>query len=312
MKKIDVREPNLVGRLFKPANSQLGKLPAIILLSGSDGGIPGTNAIPELFIENLSQLGYIVLALAYFGVEGLPQHLENIELEYFPAAVKWLQAQAEVDATRISLIGNSRGGELALILGTLFPNEIHSIIAYVPSSVIGGGFPYPNRPAWVYHGEPMTPFLPGLANANLNLTERDDLEFVNRQQATPHDANNPYIVADLFRARNQAQADLSQLAIPVEKIQCPLLLLSGDMDAIWPSNLYCELVVKRLKQYQAPIKFKHINYLNAGHGILAAYDGPIYHPIGGFWCNLGGTPDGNKLANEESWKEVKSFLQTNL
>lgn len=35
------------------------KLPGIILLSGSDGGIPGYNAIPKKIIEELVRSGFI-------------------------------------------------------------------------------------------------------------------------------------------------------------------------------------------------------------------------------------------------------------
>ncbi len=96
--------------------------------------------------------------------------------------------------------------------------------------------------------------------------------------------------------------------IPVEKIDCPILIFSGGKDAIWPSTYYCESIIERLNARNSPIKHKHVNYENAGHGLIASYDGPIYHPVGKFWCKLGGTPEGNKIANQESLKETIEFL----
>ena len=68
-------------------------LPIIIVLSESGGGID----------ENLSQLlsshGYAVLALGYFGMEGL----QDIPLEYFETAFKWIQSQSNLDGSNMYL-----------------------------------------------------------------------------------------------------------------------------------------------------------------------------------------------------------------
>ena len=95
-------------------------------------------------------------------------------------------------------------------------------------------------------------------------------------------------------------------------MKCPVLLLSGNQDAIWPAKSYCESIMSRLAKYQSTTIRKHINYPEAGHGILASYDGPIFHPKGQFWCRLGGTVSGNKTANEKSWIAIFEFLQTTL
>ena len=241
MKKKSIRESGLVGTLYDPETPQ--KKAGIVLLSGSDGGIPGTNAIPEPFIEHLVKKGFVVLALAYFGVEGLPAHLENIPLEYFETAIDWLKPLVK----EIGIIGQSRGGELALLLGTKFPNSIQSIVASAPCSMVCGGFPYPNRPAWTYRGSPVSPFLSALTSLDKDLTESDDLRSACKTHANT--AEDPYILADLFTARISKR----DAAIEVEKIRCPLLLLSGDQDAIWPAKIFCESVMKRLEQYQSTV-----------------------------------------------------------
>ena len=46
-------------------------------MSGSEGRIEKAQNIAQL----LSSRGYICLAIAYFGLEGLPKHLERIPLE---------------------------------------------------------------------------------------------------------------------------------------------------------------------------------------------------------------------------------------
>jgi len=308
MKEVAVKDNGMTGVLYSPSHIAQ-KLPGIILLSGSDGGVPGANAIPKYFIEQLVSNGFIVLALAYFGVDNLPTNLEHIDLTYFESAIQWLQSHSDVKKDATVIIGQSRGAELALILGTVL-KQLGAIVAYAPSSMMTGGFPYPNQPAWKYNNHASSPFLGALSGSDPKLTELDDLIQSCDKKLIPMHANteqDPFIIAELFSARNlTANAKLAE--IPVEKIGCPILLFSGGQDAIWTSTYYCESIMKRLNDHHSPIKRKHVNYENAGHGLIASYDGPIYHPVGKFWCKLGGTPEGNKIANQESLKETLEFL----
>lgn len=310
VKEIAIKDNGMTGVLYSPSHVSR-KLPGIILLSGSDGGIPGANAIPKIFIEELVRNKFIVLALAYFGVDELPPNLEHIDLKYFESAIQWLQLHSDVKKDAIIIMGQSRGGELALLLGTVL-KRLRAIVAYAPSSMLTGGFPYPNQPAWKYKNHALAPYLGALSGNDPKLTELDDLNQSIHKKLIPLHANteqDPFIIADLFSARNLTEnAKLAE--IPVEKINCPILLFSGGKDAIWTSTYYCESIIKRLNAHNSPIKRKHVNYENAGHGLIASYDGPIYHPVGKFWCKLGGTPESNKIANQESLKETIKFLAT--
>lgn len=285
--------------------------PGIILLSGSDGSIPGTNAIGEPFIEYLVEQGFVVLGLAYFAAEHLPQFLENIPLEYFVSSIQWLQSHPLVNFSKIGILGLSRGAELALILGSYFPNLTQAIACCAPCNMICGGFPHPNRSAWTYQNQPIHPFLSALSNKEEDLTEADDIQLAMKNQRIAYHANtpeDPFIIADIFTARMETSyAEKAQ--IPVEKIKCPLLLLSGDQDAIWPSFYFSKQILHRLKIHHSNISIQHIHYENAGHGILGSYDGPIYHPIAKFWCKLGGDPKANKIANQQSWLAISTFFQ---
>ena len=187
MRKISIRDQGLVGTFFQPELSR--KLPGLILLPGSEGGIP------EAFAEKLANVGYCVLALGYFGVEGLPETLENIPLRYFLQAFLWLKRQPQIRGNSIGLIGYSRGAELALLLGSFYPDLMNTLITYVPSSVVCGGFPYPNRPAWVRRKNPITPFLSGLSNHCIDLTESEDLTLATQSGEIPYHADtdqDPY------------------------------------------------------------------------------------------------------------------------
>jgi dienelactone hydrolase len=144
-----VREQGLVGALYEPGDS--GRHPAMLVLTGSGGGIPP----PAGPAGGLASRGYTVLALAYFNAEGLPATLSNVKLEYFGTALQWLAARPSVDPDRIGVLGASRGAELALLLGALYP-RIHAVAAFEPSNVVWRGccdrF---SLVAWTLNGRPV-------------------------------------------------------------------------------------------------------------------------------------------------------------
>jgi dienelactone hydrolase len=289
------------GSLFFPETQK--KMPGIILIPGSDGGIP------EGLAQFIASHGYYVLALGYFGLEGLPPYLENIDLGYFQKVIEWFREVSELKENSLVLFGYSRGGELALLLGTIFPHLMNGIVAFVPSSIVCGGFPHPNRPAWLFKDQPIIPFLHGLMSSDEELSEAEDLLVACQKKVIPYhknSENDPYDIVDLFQAR---QKQLEAIPIPVEKILCPILIVSGQQDKIWPSSIYGKAIMKRLDQAGSSIERLHLDYADAGHGILAPYEGSIYHPVGEFWCRLGGTVTGNKEAKEDAWKETFKFLE---
>lgn len=296
---------NFIATLYYPQSE--GPFPGVIVIPGTDGGIP------ELAAKRIAAHGYATLALGYFGAEGLPPYLENIPLEGFKTAIEWFSSAPQVQARSITLLGYSRGGELVLLLGALFPNLMDGIIALVPSSMVFGGFPFLNRPAWQLNGLPAMPYLSGLTSQEETLSEAEDLSLACRKGIIPYHSNtseDPFHVVDFFHARQMRQEKaMSAAAIPVEKITCPLLIISGEQDEIWPSSLYAKMIMDRLTQKGSNIQRKSLVYAHAGHGILAPYDKPILHPVGKFWCILGGTPEGNRQANENAWKEIFAFLE---
>lgn len=129
VRKVQISENGLVGYFFSP-NTE-GQNPGLIVLGGSDGG----GDIPMAAL--LASRGYATLALYYFGNSSLPPDLSEIPLEYFEVAIAWLKSQEGVNGNEIGVIGTSRGGELALLLGATFP-EVKAVVGYVASGVVMG------------------------------------------------------------------------------------------------------------------------------------------------------------------------------
>src|SRR5215831_7035190 len=108
VKPIPVRDDGLVGTLFLPSTPP--PYPVVITLGGSG---PGGAFTPPAIL--LASNGIAALALAYFGVEGLPPALVRIPLEYFDKAIRWCQSRRDLRPNAIAVAGGSRGGELALL-----------------------------------------------------------------------------------------------------------------------------------------------------------------------------------------------------
>ena len=292
VKKISILEGGIVGTLFVPTSDH--PLPIIVTLTGSNGGISEGRA------KLLSAHGFATLALAYFNAEGLPRSLENIPMEYFEKTFAWIKSRPDVDGSRIGIYGISRGGELSLVLGTLFPGSIQAIVSGVPSSVIYSSIN--GAPAWTYQGKAV-----GLSAP---------IKSIRPNPKAGLDHNNPIILAPQFiQGMKEDPKTFAAAAIPVEKITCPLLLISGGDDQMWPSTLFCEKIKERLAA-QGSVPPIHLDYPKAGHQVgilpLPAPSTAFSRPLGGFWFSMGGSPKEDDHASRDSWRRVVTFFEAAL
>jgi dienelactone hydrolase len=145
------KNDGLYGVMFEPRPTPTRR-PGILLLGGSEGGLPSafSGAI-------LAGAGYPTLALAYFDGPGLPGTLRNVPVEYFGKALRLLAKHPDVDASRIVVWGVSRGSEAALLTGIHYPRLVHAVIAGSPSSVVNGSYPGGGA-AWTLKGTPLPRF----------------------------------------------------------------------------------------------------------------------------------------------------------
>ena len=262
---LSANEHGLVGDFFAPSGP--GPYPTLLVLGGSGGGVDTRKA------ALLAAHGYATLALAYFGAPTLPDVLAEIPLEYFKTAIDWLQAQDIVDDNKIGVVGTSRGGELALLLGATYP-ELKAVVGYVASGVVFAGYTRNRedlRAAWTYEGAPL-----------------------------------PYPTSE---------NEIDEATIPVERINGPILLISGEDDQLWPSTELSEIAIARLQQYNHPYAYEHLVYQDAGHFISVPYwptRGNFFtHPVSRVRYTAGGTPEGNAFASAHSWAHALAFLERN-
>lgn len=287
-----IQKNGLVGTLFYPKDEHRRK--GMIYLGGSEGGLTERRA------AMIASHGYTVLALGYFGMETLPPELVEIPIEYVQHACNWLLSQEVVDSRLgITVIGISKGGELALLAASHF-KEISSVVAIVPSSIVYPGLGPTYSSSWSYNSKPY-PFASSqipeeLLNENKN----------NHEQGRPIQYRKTYL--SLLQNENVE----SDAFIPVEKIQGDILLISGDDDQLWPSDVHCHMIMDRLREKQFPNRYKHLKYKGAGHSFYLPYwptTDVQYVKYGSITMDLGGNdPKITSHSQTDAWLEMLKFL----
>jgi pimeloyl-ACP methyl ester carboxylesterase len=294
----EIRDNGVVGTLFLPASP--GPHPAVVILNGSGGGINEPRA--ALYAAH----GIAALALGYFKAPERPSAISRMPLEYFAEALDWVGREVQPKDGFVAVAGQSRGAELALLLGATYPDRVSAVIGYVPSAVLHGtlraGAPgeSPEGVAWMLDGKP----LPHVWQNNA----RADWQTFNHPPAP----GEPVRQAPAFVSALDDADAVARARIAVERIAGPILLISGTDDGFWPSSRYADMIVSDLKQRGFAFPVRHLRYEAAGHSILFPFVPTTLvarpHPVAGVRITAGGTPAANALANEASWPEVLDFV----
>lgn len=274
---VPIRENGIVGELHYAPGAE--RRTTVIMLNGSDGGIPSATDAADL-----ARSGYTVLSLAYFQnwsgePDGVPAALREIPLEYFYRAIDWLKRQPQVDGRKIVLMGQSRGAELALLLGSHRP-DIAGVVAFSPSSYVWHAVGVAGVPAWILGGRPV-PYRASATDTTLSPYD----QFVN---APP----------------------MPSARIPVENIRGPVLLLSSKTDGVWPASSYADEIAASLRKRNCLVQ--NVQFDDASHLLMGTGPGMTRFQIPGttMTFDFGGTPEGNTQARAEAWEMTKRYLAT--
>jgi dipeptidyl aminopeptidase/acylaminoacyl peptidase len=297
---VSVDHDDLVGELLVPPGD--GPHPGVVLLGGSGGGTP-TGPRASL----LASRGYAVLALAYFDASGLPDELVEVPLAYFDRAVAWLTDRDAVRAAPLGVLGVSRGSEAAIQLAAR-SDAVRTVVAVAPaahrfqglSRDLSGG-----TSAWSEDGDP-TPYVP------LRWGWTDTLKLVvNVLLGRPNEVAMAYAggLADADEATREAAA------LPVADVGGPVLLVSGDEDALWPSTAFGDRLLGRLDDADHPHPADHVVTEGAGHAISVPYLPVGDRTVGGdgrLRFRLGGSPAAYARADAETWPRILRTLAEGL
>lgn len=278
VERTDINQPELVATLFRPSTGDSRGV--AITLGGSGGGFGWSRQVAAL----LASYGQTAMAVAYFdwiGQNGLPRELVEIPLETVEKAIAYLRADATIGVDMLTLLGYSKGAELALLAATRYA-DIRRVVAFMPSNVVWEGVSaQPTNPhsSWSYAGDPL-PFIPNSMEGNYYTNMVNVIEQIEQSKVlvTP----------------------FADALIPVEKVGGPILLISATADPIWPSATMADLIIKRLQRRQHPFEAEHLCLQNVGHAL-----GIPYLP----YLPIGATEVANMAtAAEQVWRAVKQFM----
>ncbi len=265
---------------------------SVILIGGGQWG--------DYWAQQFANKEMVGLSLPYTGKEGLPKLPEEIDLEYFENAIKWLRKQPEVAPNKIVLMGASRNAELALVIASTFPEIVSGVVAYAPSSVSWSNtvLPYNSnelKPSWKYKGV--------------------DVPYIPMDKISGNDSDK--IKMGEYWKNGLAKTDfVKQASIKVEKINGPMLLFSGNDDKVWPSSVMADMIEQRLKENNFKHSFQNIKYENAGHLISNNPEGKSSFRTGTININgkdyayeFGGTNDGDIKARKDAKRRLMEFIE---
>jgi pimeloyl-ACP methyl ester carboxylesterase len=276
----EIAEDGISARVYgEPA---LAGKPAVVVFDGSGGGYP----TDEPAMAALAAVGYPTLAVAYFrnrlgAPEGVPAILSEIPLEYGIRSVRWAEEHLGGQSHGVVVMGHSRGSELALLVATRCPN-LRGVVAISPSDAMWQSNTFGDDPksAWSEAGQAL-PF---------------------RRFAVP--PGQWPVEAAVSSAYVE---DVTDATIPVERIGCPVLLISSRADRIWPSAKMADAICDRMGRHgRQP---QNLQFDDASHILMGFGDAPVRVSAGSFSLELGGSEEGTRTARNAGWEALLGFLQ---
>lgn len=294
-----IQDGTRVGTLVRPAGSAGRRRPAVLTFGGSEGG----TSSGEFFAYYLAQLGYVSFGVGYFEAPGVPADLERVPLEILEDDLAFLASQPDVDPERIAVLGGSRGGELALLLGAHFPDLVHAVVAQVPSGYVWGATTGQPVTAWTLDGWDI-PFVPS-ANTFPQSYFKDGEQYI---------VSTPTFLDSIDAA---SPSELDAATTRAELASGPVLLLAGASDNLWPSCALADVAWQRLESsgHSALHDDEMHCFPDAGHFIVfppgsSTLDSTAYYNPGyDVWFDVGGTPEGNAAAERAGNTALRAFLE---
>ncbi|MCH8622237.1 acyl-CoA thioester hydrolase/BAAT C-terminal domain-containing protein [Undibacterium sp. TS12] len=286
-------------KIYLPADvPKDGKLPVVILLSGSEGG----DAAGRRFGPKLAARGFAAVSYPYYSpntprgqeVPGLPKDFIDIPIDGLDALYQTLAKRDDIDSKRIALMGGSKGAEMALLSASLLP-WVKSVVAIAPSDVVWEGFAMDRLleagryGSFSYQGKSL-PFTP---NAGL------DKAF----------ATDKPVLAHIYIEGRKAYPERTKAArIAVENFKGKLLLVAGGDDQMWPSAGMASNIVASRKA--AGLDTELLSFPKAGH--LVGGDGYSPNDYYSSPFAMGGNAREDGQAQTIAWPATVAFLKKSL
>lgn len=246
-----IKEHGFVGHMAEP---DIGSDRAVIIVMGGEQSLlPGIK-----FAERFADYGITGLSVSLFGAEGLPNSPNQIPVDMFLPAVRFLREQKGIQ--HISIYGQSMGSIFA-VLAAQYIGGFENLIMVSPTHVPFEG------------------------------TLKDKKTMTGRSVATWKGKDIPFVTADFSKVKAgkyqrhpdckckvtgmwvayyDAYTDAEKVnaaKLHVEKTAARVLLIAGDEDEAWPAEYSVRTIEKDLKEkgYEKDVKvivYPHGSHLN--------------------------------------------------
>jgi esterase/lipase len=228
---------------------------AIIVL----GGQSSLNEVATKVSKRFYDRGFTALGILYYNSDELPDTLYQVPLDQFDEIIKFLHQEHYKD---ISIYGIGKGGELALLIASLFNEDIKDCIALSPSHVVWEGLR--GRALMLNHKSFHSEFT--YKGKDIPFTELK----LKYYEIIKNYLKNKEMSA---RARYIAQLDKLNLEaiIPAYKIKGGIMLIYSKNDLSWPSDVFVNELINYLKDNNFKNDLKVLEENRLGH-LMAPID----------------------------------------
>lgn len=255
----------LAGTLTLPNTGN--NFPAVVMVVGSgphdrDEEIFGHKPF-LLLADALSRKGFAVLRYDKRGVGASTfgsYDDTNVELaEDALAALRYLKARPEVNASKVGILGHSEGGSIAFMTASSHPDEVAFIISMAGPAINGVDLMVEqNRLVMLTQGiEAPSAMLQYLKNIFTQVATAEDIAALRddlKAQMLPEDQINA-IISPAYR--RLLQYDPTE---DLKRVKCPMLALNGQLDF----QVSCDMNLQAIQQHvpHATVKsYENLNHL---------------------------------------------------
>jgi len=232
---------------FYPVKNEIvgEKTPLLFLFEGYYGKWAHPN-----IAKKFQSLGYNTVTVGFFSNDGLSNNLSRVNINDIKKTMDAYKKYSTIDSNAIGLIGRGKGGELALVLGSLYP-EFKMIVGMTAPNVVfqASNLNLAHHSSWVYNGEeldfvPYSLFSTTTAKSIMNMIT----------QTTSTSFRDIHV-----EALNNKEA-VKKARIKVEDINGSIFLISSTKDTWVPSVIMAKEIVKTLNEKDFPFYYEHKEY----------------------------------------------------
>lgn len=255
---------------------------SVVTFGGSEGSPDFSQA------QKFAEQGYDTWALFFWGMPNQAAELDRVPLEFFNEALERIKAEGPQGP--LTVMGTSKGAELAAELAVAYPQDIDNLILKAPSAYTFQSLTekFDNTSSWMHNNQevPWINLRQSSRGAALSMMAHQLLGF-------------PTSFREVFTTAEQNADNREQARIRVEDFPGRILTIAGEDDAVWDSARYAREIAEHHPDTSLAI------YPNAGH-VFAPF---TYENMGSMVMATGGTKEDNMAAAKASQERINQALE---